>query len=395
MVEIRPPLQIIYLGNGCEGYSPSMFLPAKNEMTTHAQIESRREYFLQFNYVYTLDKYIGLWWQFRARMMSEKEARAFITQVAPLGTMDYSLLNMRPPMMKTSYGFSWPVPPTTLIIGAVVIILLIAGIALGCYVYRMGKTFKLVTGTVKQVAKKPLSGCRLLFSRAFRCNRSGTPPPSTLPQRTTEDTPELPPTEIHPVQMTKILRDVFQDPQTAHKYAKRLDKKIQAGSSVSVELEVNPDSEDPSNPPELKTFFRKLTAKAITPRRSTYGSVGYDVFTPVSFTLQPQEQRTVFIDLAITPPEGCYTQLMSKSGLAVLYELEVKAGVIDPDYTGNIGVVLKNNSQSLFERVIGEPITQLLFIKVVTPEFVQVQNITLTQCGGDGFGAHTAISTSN
>ena len=249
MVEIRPPLQIIYLGNGCEGYSPSMFLPAKNEMTTHARIESRREYFLQFNYVYTPDKYIGLWWQFRARMMSEKEARAFITQVAPLGTMDYSLLNMRPPMMKTSYGFSWPVPPTTLIIGAVVIILLIAGIALGCYVYRMGKTFKLVTGTVKQVAKKPLSGCRLLFSRAFRRNRSGTPPPSTLPQRTTEDTQELPPTEIHPVQMTKILRDVFQDPQTAHKYAKHLNKKIQAGSSVSVELEVNPDSEDLSNPP--------------------------------------------------------------------------------------------------------------------------------------------------
>ena len=46
MIEIQPPLQIVYLGNGCEGYSPSMFLPAKNEMTTHAQIESRREYYL-------------------------------------------------------------------------------------------------------------------------------------------------------------------------------------------------------------------------------------------------------------------------------------------------------------------------------------------------------------
>ena len=32
--------------------------------------------------------------------MSEKEARAFITQVAPLGTMDYSLLCKRPPMIK-------------------------------------------------------------------------------------------------------------------------------------------------------------------------------------------------------------------------------------------------------------------------------------------------------
>ena len=47
-------------------------------------------------------------------MMSEKEARAFITQVAPLGTMDYSLLHKRPPMIKTNYGFSWPVPPATL-----------------------------------------------------------------------------------------------------------------------------------------------------------------------------------------------------------------------------------------------------------------------------------------
>ena len=250
MIEIRPPLQIVYLGNGCEGYSPSMFLPAKNEMTTHAQIESRREYFLQFNYVYTPDRYIGPWWQFRTRMMSEEEARAFITQVAPLGTMDYSLLHRRPPMIKTSYGFSWPTtPPTTLIIGAVVIILLVAGIALGCYVYRMGKTFELVTGTVKQVAKKPLSGCHLLFSRAIKRIQPVTPPPSTPPQKTIEDTPEVQPPEIHPVQMTKILRDVFQDPQMAHKYAKHLDKKVQAGSSVSVELKVNPNPEDVQIPP--------------------------------------------------------------------------------------------------------------------------------------------------
>ena len=43
--------------------------------------------------------------------------------------------------------------------------------------------------------------------------------------------------EIHPVQMTKILRDVFQDPQLAHKYAKHLDKKVQVDSSVSQEPE--------------------------------------------------------------------------------------------------------------------------------------------------------------
>ena len=45
--------------------------------------------------------------------------------------------------------------------------------------------------------------------------------------------PEAHAAEIHPVQMTKILRDVFQDPQLAHKYAKHLDKKVQVDSSVS------------------------------------------------------------------------------------------------------------------------------------------------------------------
>ena len=167
------------LGKCCEGYSPSMFLPAKNEMTTHAQIESRREYFLQFNYVYTPDQYIGLWWQFRTRMMSEKEARAFITQVAPLGTMDYSLLHKRPPVIKTNYGFSWPVPPTTLVIGIVVIILLIAGVALVCYVYQMGKTLNLATGTIKKVTGKPLSGCHCLFSRMHKRTRPVTSPRTT------------------------------------------------------------------------------------------------------------------------------------------------------------------------------------------------------------------------
>ena len=95
--------------------------------------------------------------------------------------------------------------------------------------------------------------------------------------------------------------------------------------------------------------------------------MGYDLFTPIDFQIQSEEQKTVFIDLAITPPEGYYAQLMSKSGLTVLYELEVKAGVIDPDFTGNIGVVLKNNSDWPIERLAGEQIAQLLFVKVATP----------------------------
>ena len=97
-----------------------------------------------------------------------------------------------------------------------------------------------------------------------------------------------------------------------------------------------------------------MSGRAISPHQATPGSVGYDLYTPIDFQIQPKEQKTVFTDLAIMPPEGYYAQLMSKSGLTVLYELEVKAGVIDPDFTGNIGVVLKNNSDRPIECLVGE-----------------------------------------
>ena len=139
----------------------------------------------------------------------------------------------------------------------------------------------------------------------------------------------------------------------------------------------------------LETYFQRLSEKAINPHRATPGSVRYDLFTPIDFQIQPKEQKTVFIDLAIVPPEGYYAQLMSKSGLTVLYELEVKAGVIDPDFTGNIGIVLRNNSDQKIERLAGEQIAQLLFIEVAIPTFIPVTSLARTERGEYGFGAHT------
>ena len=111
--------------------------------------------------------------------------------------------------------------------------LLLAGIVLGCYVYQMGKTFKIVTGTVKKVTKQPFS---VVTSCFLECSSVCNLLCLHLPHNDKglyEDVPEAKCTEIHPVQMTNILRDVFHDPQTAHKYAKHLDKKVQAESSAS------------------------------------------------------------------------------------------------------------------------------------------------------------------
>ena len=118
--------------------------------------------------------------------------------------------------------------------------------------------------------------------------------------------------------------------------------------------------------------------------------MGYDIFTSIDCIIRPNEQKLIFTDLALTPPAGYYAQLMSKSGLMVTYELEVKAGVIDPDYVRNIGVVLKNHSNEIIECPKGEPIAQILFIKIATPSLVQVPTLTQMRRGKHGFGAHSA-----
>ena len=111
----------------------------------------------------------------------------------------------------------------------------------------MRKTLSLAAGTIKKVTDKPLSGCRCLFSRMHKRTRPVTSPRTIPRQRTIEDIPEAHAAEIHPVQMTKILRDVFQDPQLAHKYAKHLDKKVQVDSFASQEPEIVPDPENPTD----------------------------------------------------------------------------------------------------------------------------------------------------
>ena len=52
VIDIRPPLTIIYVGNGCEAYSNNLFIPAKSELTSTDSSLVRHNYFQQFNEQY-------------------------------------------------------------------------------------------------------------------------------------------------------------------------------------------------------------------------------------------------------------------------------------------------------------------------------------------------------
>ena len=53
VVTIKPPLQIVDVGNGCEAYSTSIYIPAKSELMTTIQSITRSQFFLDYNFNYT------------------------------------------------------------------------------------------------------------------------------------------------------------------------------------------------------------------------------------------------------------------------------------------------------------------------------------------------------
>ena len=50
--DILPPLTKIQVGNGCEGYSSNLFIPAKSELTSEDETLTRYVFFLHFNEEY-------------------------------------------------------------------------------------------------------------------------------------------------------------------------------------------------------------------------------------------------------------------------------------------------------------------------------------------------------
>ena len=53
VLTIKPPLQIVDIGNGCKAYSASIYIPAKSELTTTMQSVTRSQFFLDYNFNYT------------------------------------------------------------------------------------------------------------------------------------------------------------------------------------------------------------------------------------------------------------------------------------------------------------------------------------------------------
>jgi dUTP pyrophosphatase len=138
-----------------------------------------------------------------------------------------------------------------------------------------------------------------------------------------------------------------------------------------------------------------LSSNAKMPTRGSEEAAGFDLYAATDSVTVIPAHETVLIptDIAIEIPKGMFGGIFARSGLASNRGLRPAncVGVIDSDYRGNVKVALHNDTDE--DKVIDmqERIAQLIIIPYVMPEIREVQELSNTSRGSDGFGSTGTI----
>jgi dUTP pyrophosphatase len=142
----------------------------------------------------------------------------------------------------------------------------------------------------------------------------------------------------------------------------------------------------------LQVCFSRLPSNPDLPlpERATPHAAGYDVRSaegPV--TLAPGEIRLVGTGLIMELPEGVECQVRPRSGLALRHGLTLpnSPATIDPDYRGELRIILQNLGREPVTLSRGERVAQLVFARFEAPEITLVDSVGETARGDGGFGS--------
>ena len=116
--------------------------------------------------------------------------------------------------------------------------------------------------------------------------------------------------------------------------------------------------------------------------------MGYDVYLDdPQVIIQPGQIQLLPTGISATPPSGTYIRIAPRSGLTVKKNLHMLAGVVDPDYRGNITVIMHNFGTEPVTFHRGDKIAQLILENAVITDIIEVDLLTPTQRSTNRFGS--------
>jgi dUTP pyrophosphatase len=102
--------------------------------------------------------------------------------------------------------------------------------------------------------------------------------------------------------------------------------------------------------------------------------------------LQPQSTTKIPLGFQLKPPDNTYAQIMSRSSLAI-QGITCYGGVIDPDFCGELCLLLHNSTDKSHLVTKGDCIAQLIFIYYSTPAIQPTDKLDSTIQGDGAFGS--------
>lgn len=131
----------------------------------------------------------------------------------------------------------------------------------------------------------------------------------------------------------------------------------------------------------------KFVRDSVDLPRQKEGDAGMDLRAAEEINVPAGDQRIIRTGMRIAIPQGCVGLIWDRSGLAAKYQMHCLAGVIDPSYRGEIGVVIRNFSSEDFLVEKDMRIAQLLIQNYVQVELEEVDSLDSSDRNEDGFGS--------
>lgn len=132
--------------------------------------------------------------------------------------------------------------------------------------------------------------------------------------------------------------------------------------------------------------LKRLTTDLPLPSRATDGSAGYDLCSAVDAQLFPGSRLAIPTGFAWGFHSSICGQIWPRSGIAARCGIDVLAGLIDPDYRGEISVVLINHGTDVFRIKKGDRIAQMVLVSFYALGLSEGE-IPETERGTGGFGS--------
>ncbi|WP_312979550.1 dUTP diphosphatase [Corynebacterium sp.] len=131
-----------------------------------------------------------------------------------------------------------------------------------------------------------------------------------------------------------------------------------------------------------------LDPGALPPRQATPGAAAHDLHALTDATILPGRVAKIHTGVHLGLPDHHHAYILSRSGLASGGVWVANApGLIDPDYRGEICVLLYNSTNYKYQIAAGDRVAQLQLPRCLHPEFAVVDELDETVRGSRGFGS--------